>query len=206
LTYANYNIPVPTNVIANNLTLYIDTYVMRTGPNTANNGVVVIDYLNAAQNVIGVGSDLSLSFRNVTLNTWINSTGNVAVPTTAAYIRVRFGINYNETIRLRTDTLLTIKNSSGTTVKQWYMGETNKRIFDGVTSDWASGFLNGYAGMATHSSSNLNPTPANGAVITSLNGWTGYGVGGSPGPILDRSTVIPHNFFEWDRYNCWRLL
>lgn len=75
---------------------------------------------------------------------------------------------------------------------QYSSNGIQKRIFDGVTSDWASGFLNGYAGMATHSSSNINPSPSNNAVITSLNGWTGYGVGGSPGPILDRSTTIPH--------------
>lgn len=190
LTLATYLISVPTNVIAANLTMYVDAYVMRTGPTAANNGVLYVDFLNSAQTV--VGSSVTFSYVNATLNSWINSTGNVAVPTTAAYIRVRFGINYNETIRLRTDTLITIKNNSGTTVKQWYMGETNKRIFDGVTSDWSSGFLNGYAGIASHSTSNINSSPANGAVITSLNGWTGAGVGGSAGPILDRSTVIPH--------------
>ena len=190
-TYAMYIFPIPTNVIAANYTLYIDAYIMRTGPTAANTGALILDFMDSSQTV--VGSSITLSYVNITLNVWINSQGSVALPTTAKYIRVRFGINYNETIRLRKDTLITVKNSGNATITQWYMGDTRKRIFDGITSDWASGFLNGYSGVATHSTSNIVPTPANGAVITSLNGWSGFGVGGSAGPILDRnSSNVPH--------------
>lgn len=190
-TYAMYIFPIPTNVIAANYTLYIDAYIMRTGPTAANTGALILDFMDSSQTV--VGSSITLSYVNITLNVWINSQGSVALPTTAKYIRVRFGINYNETIRLRKDTLITVKNSGNATITQWYMGDTRKRIFDGITSDWASGFLNGYAGVASHSTSNIKITPANGAVITSLNGWSGFGVGGSAGPILDRnSSNVPH--------------
>jgi hypothetical protein len=83
-------------------------------------------------------------------------------------------------------------------IGEWrlYATPQAKRILDGVTADWASGFLGSRAGVASHAIVTTNASPANGSVVTSIGGATGFGVGGNLGPILDRSTAIPHITFN----------
>jgi hypothetical protein len=190
--YASAQTLLPRSVLAGGgtVTLNINAYVMRTGPSAANFASLIVDFLTSARAVIG-GSSINFNYTNTTLNVWQNSVGSVAVPAGAFYVRVRFGGNYNETIRLRTDTTLQITRN-GVVVAQWTLAGNQQRIFDAVNSSWSSGFLRGYSGVANHHTPGLNYTPIHGTAVTSLGGATGIGGGAGSPPVLNTTERAPY--------------